>query len=69
MEEDEFMLEVLPEHVLATMEVRDRAMNMLGSEGSGLEFLVDDLQKWKPGKRSQWHSSVAATRCARISPP
>src|SRR5450755_2302873 len=48
---EDYLLESLPEHVVATMEVRDRFINALGSGGSlGLEFLVDDVQKWKPGQ-------------------
>jgi hypothetical protein len=49
--EKDFMLEELPEHVVASMEVRDRFINALGSGAAlGLEFLVDDVQKWKPGQ-------------------
>jgi hypothetical protein len=45
------MLEDLPEHVVASMEVRDRFINAIGSGGDlGLEFLVDDVQRWKPGQ-------------------
>jgi hypothetical protein len=48
---EDYLLESLPEHVVATMEVRDRFVNALGQGGSlGLEFLVDDVQKWKPGQ-------------------
>ena len=51
MAEEEFLLELVPEHVALTMEVRDRFMSELARGGSGLaEFLVDDLQKWKPGQ-------------------
>lgn len=50
-DENEFILEELPDHIVASMEVRDRFINSLGQGGAlGLEFLVDDVQKWKPGQ-------------------
>jgi hypothetical protein len=46
------MLESLPDDVLATIEVRDKFMGKLGVNRTlGLEFLVDDLQRWAPGQR------------------
>jgi len=49
--DEDFVLDSLPQDVLATMEVRDRALNGLGHAGSaGLEFLVEDALKWLPGQ-------------------
>lgn len=49
--EVDFVLELLPDHVIASMEVRDRFINDVGGSGSlGLEFLVDDVQKWRAGQ-------------------
>lgn len=49
--DSDVVLDSLPDEVLATVEVRDRFMSALGRGGAlGLEFLVDDLQRWTPGQ-------------------
>ena len=48
---NEFIMETLPEHVAATMEVRDEWFRKLPKPNSGLEFVVSDVQKWRPGQR------------------
>jgi hypothetical protein len=42
-------LEALPEHVVASLEVRDRWRRALSENHAGLEFIVSDLSRWKPG--------------------
>jgi hypothetical protein len=50
--EHDVVLESLPDDVLATIEIRDKFMGRLGlSRSLGLEFLVNDLQRWAPGQR------------------
>ena len=47
--EHEMVLEALPESVVASIEVRDRARRQLASAGAGLEFIVSDILAWPPG--------------------
>lgn len=45
-----FILEELPSHVVATMEVRDRYLASLPRASGGSAFLVDDILRWLPGQ-------------------
>jgi hypothetical protein len=50
--EADVVLESLPDDVLATIEIRDKFISRLGMSGDlGLEFLVNDLQRWVPGQQ------------------
>ena len=42
-------LESLPDEVVASIEVRDRWRRRASAGGEGLEFLVSDLARWRPG--------------------
>lgn len=42
-------LEALPDEVVASIEVRDRWRRQLAEDNAGLEFIVSDLSRWKPG--------------------
>ncbi len=45
------MLDDLPDHVIATVEVRDKLFASLPQGGGpGLEFYINDLQKWPEGQ-------------------
>lgn len=48
---DDFVLESLPDEVLASMERRDRELADLPYVDVGLESLVADVQAWHPGQR------------------
>ncbi|CRK57558.1 hypothetical protein [Alloactinosynnema sp. L-07] len=43
------MLESLPDAVVAAMEVRDAWRKRVAEQGGGLEFLISDLARWRPG--------------------
>ncbi len=45
------LLESLPDQVLATKEVRDNWRRQVAEHGSGLEFVVSDLTRWRPGSK------------------
>jgi hypothetical protein len=45
----ELILDALPDHVEATMQVRDSWLKRLPRSSQGLEFVVSDLQRWQPG--------------------
>lgn len=47
---NEFVLEALPDDVIASMETRDRWIASQPFDPSGFEFLVGDLQSWAPGQ-------------------
>jgi len=47
---DNFVLETLPDDVIATIEARDAFIRNLPPAGGGVEFVVADLQKWRPGR-------------------
>lgn len=49
-ESDLFFLEALPEDVEATVQARDRWLRSLPPGPNGLEFLVDELNRWNPGQ-------------------
>jgi len=51
MADDDFILEALPDPIIAAMEVRDRWFASLPrpSDG-GAEFVAGDLQAWRPGQ-------------------
>lgn len=49
MPDDEFVMDDLPESVMAALEVRDKYLRSLGSGYAGLEFMVADKQRWEPG--------------------
>jgi hypothetical protein len=43
------LLEALPDEVVASIEVRDRWRRSLAENDAGLEFIVSDLSRWRPG--------------------
>jgi hypothetical protein len=43
------LLESLPERVVATLETRNAWRRKLANSSSGLEFIVSDLTRWRPG--------------------
>ncbi len=43
------VLEALPDALVAALEVRDRWRREVAASGDGLEFLVSDLARWRPG--------------------
>jgi len=47
---DDFIMEALPDDVVATIEERDAYIRNLPPAGGGFEFVVADLQKWLPGR-------------------
>jgi hypothetical protein len=42
-------LESLPDEVMASLEVRDTWRRQVASASEGLEFIVSDLARWRPG--------------------
>lgn len=50
LQNNDIVLESLPDAVLASMESRDRWMAGLQYAEGGLEFIVADLQSWTPGQ-------------------
>lgn len=42
-------LEALPDEVVASIEVRDQWRRNLAENDAGLEFIVSDLSRWRPG--------------------
>ncbi len=42
-------LESLPDQVVASLEVRDAWRRQVASNSEGLEFIVSDLARWRPG--------------------
>ncbi len=42
-------LESLPDEVVASLEVRDAWRRQVASNSEGLEFIVSDLARWRPG--------------------
>jgi len=48
-QQEALVLESLPEDVIATIQVRDEWFARLPRSSTGLEFLVADLQRWRPG--------------------
>ena len=49
-EHDSFLLEDLPESIRETVSERDRLIASLPKRANGEEFLVADLQRWRPGQ-------------------
>jgi hypothetical protein len=47
---DQFILEALPDDVVASIAERDAYIRSLPPAGGGVEFVVADLQKWRPGR-------------------
>ena len=47
---ESFILESLPDDVVATIEARDAYIRSLPPAGGGVEFVVADLQRWRPGR-------------------
>ncbi len=47
---DNFILDALPDEVIASIEKRDAFIRNLPATNGGLEFVVADLQKWRPGR-------------------
>jgi len=47
--EDDVVLDDLPDSLLASLEVRKRFLKSLPPDSGGLEFNVQDLQRWRPG--------------------
>jgi hypothetical protein len=50
LQDDDIVLDALPDDVLASMESRDRWMAELPYAEGGLEFLVADVEAWTPGQ-------------------
>lgn len=48
--DDDIVLDSLPDAVVASMEARDAWVASLPPTGSGLEFIVTDVQAWTPGQ-------------------
>jgi hypothetical protein len=48
--EGDVVLDSLPDSLQATLEVRQRFLNRLPPDAGGLEFIVADLQRWRPGE-------------------
>src|SRR5882672_9922325 len=46
---DAFPLESLPDEVTASVQARDAWRNRVAAEDIGLEFIVSDLARWRPG--------------------
>lgn len=46
---DDMIIEALPDDVRATLEVRDEWRRRVAADGHGLEFIVTDLARWRPG--------------------
>jgi hypothetical protein len=49
-EHEPFLLEYLPECIQETIRERDRLIASLPKRSNGEEYLVDDLQRWRPGQ-------------------
>jgi hypothetical protein len=47
---EQFILESLPDDVVASIEERDAYIRSLPPAGPGVEFVVSDLQRWRPGR-------------------
>ena len=47
---EHFILESLPDDVIASIDARDAFIRSLPPGGGGVEFVVADLQKWRPGR-------------------
>jgi hypothetical protein len=47
---EQFILESLPDDVVASIEARDAYIKSLPPASGGVEFVVADLQKWRPGR-------------------
>lgn len=43
------LLESLPDQVVASLEVRDAWRRRMADSGPGLEFIVSDVARWRPG--------------------
>lgn len=51
LQDEDIILESLPEHVISTMEVRDRWFTRSSPPPDGAEaFVVEDLLRWQPGQ-------------------
>lgn len=50
LEDDDVILDSLPDSLQAILEVRKRFLDNLPPDSGGLEFLVSDLQRWRPGE-------------------
>src|SRR5579862_9368399 len=50
LKDDDFVLEALPDTVVATMEQRNRWLGSMPYDSGGLEYLVADTQAWSPGQ-------------------
>jgi hypothetical protein len=47
---DDVVLDNLPDSLQASLEVRKRFLDRLPPDSGGLEFLVSDLRRWRPGE-------------------
>ena len=47
---NDVILDNLPDSLQASLEVRKRFLNSLPPDSGGLEFMVADLQRWRPGE-------------------
>ncbi len=50
LQDDDVVLEKLPDAVESSLEVRKRFLASLPPDSGGLEFVVADLQRWMPGE-------------------
>jgi len=48
--DDDVVLDALPDSLQANLEVRKRFLDSLPPDSGGLEFVVADLQRWRPGE-------------------
>lgn len=48
--DDDLILDNLPDSIQASLEVRKRFLESLPPDSGGLEFMVADLQRWRPGE-------------------
>ncbi len=45
----ELVLESLPDELVAAVEIRDAWRRRVAEQGEGLEFVISDLARWRPG--------------------
>ncbi|WP_447602252.1 hypothetical protein [Nitrospira sp. Nam80] len=48
--DDDVILDALPDSLQASLEVRRRFLDRLPPDSGGLEFVLSDLQRWRPGE-------------------
>jgi hypothetical protein len=50
LQDDDVVLEDLPDSIRASLETRKQFLDSLPPDSGGLEFVVADLQRWRPGE-------------------